>query len=76
VPFREAHRRMGELLRTLDGEARTLADLDDDGWNTFGVPDGAQLLDADRSIAARTAPGGPSRGSVEAQLAALDALLG
>lgn len=76
VPFREAHRRTGELLRTLDGEARTLADLDDDGWNTFGVPDGAQLLDADRSIAARTAPGGPSRGSVEAQLAALDALLG
>jgi argininosuccinate lyase len=75
VPFRDAHRRTGELLRSLADEERTLADLDADGWNTFGVPEGAGLLDPDRSIAARTAPGGPSHGSVEAQLAALDALL-
>ena len=75
VPFREAHRRTGELLKTLADDERTLADLDDPGWRRFGVPDGAALLDADRSIAARTAPGGPSRASVEAQLAALDALL-
>ncbi len=75
VPFREAHRRTGELLKTLADDGRTLADLDDDDWNEFGVPDGAALLDPDRSIAARTAPGGPSRRSVEAQLAALDALL-
>ncbi len=75
VPFRESHRRTGELLKTLADDARTLADLDDPGWRRFGVPDGAALLDADRSIAARTAPGGPSRASVEAQLAALDALL-
>jgi argininosuccinate lyase len=75
VPFRDAHRRTGELLRSLADEGKTLADLDADGWRAFGVPDGADLLDPDRSIAARTAPGGPSRGSVEAQLAALDALL-
>jgi len=75
VPFREAHRRTGELLKTLADDGRTLADLDDDDWATAGVPGGAALLDPDRSIAARTAPGGPSRASVEAQLAALDALL-
>jgi len=75
IPFREAHRRTGELLKTLAGEGRTPADLDDDGWTAFGVPGGAALLDPDRSIAARTAPGGPSRTSVEAQIAALDALL-
>jgi argininosuccinate lyase len=75
VPFREAHRQTGELLKSLADDGRTLADLDDDGWDRFGVPDGSALLDPDRSIAARTAAGGPSRASVEAQLAALDALL-
>jgi argininosuccinate lyase len=75
VPFREAHRRTGELLKTLADQGQTLADLDDVEWKEFGVPDGASLLDPDRSIATRTAPGGPSRASVEAQLVALDALL-
>ena len=75
VPFRAAHRRTGELLKTLAEDGRTLADLDDAGWSDLGVADGAALLDPDRSIAARTAPGGPSRASVQAQLAALDALL-
>jgi len=75
VPFREAHRKTGELLKSLADDGRTLADLDADGWNRFGLPEGAALLDPDRSIAARTAAGGPSRASVEAQLAALDALL-
>jgi argininosuccinate lyase len=75
VPFREAHRRTGELLKMLAEDGRTLADLDDDGWKTFGVPDGAAMLDPDRSIARRTAPGGPSRPSVDEQLAHLGALL-
>jgi len=75
VPFREAHRRTGVLVKTLADNGRTLGDLDDIEWEEFGVPDGAALLDPDRSIAARTAPGGPSHGSVVAQLAALDALL-
>jgi len=75
VPFREAHRRTGELLKTLADRGLTLADLDHVGWKAFGVPDGAALLDPDRSIAARTAAGGPARASVEAQLTALDALL-
>jgi argininosuccinate lyase len=74
VPFREAHRRTGELLRSLADDGRTLADLDADDWMALGAPDGAALLDPDRSIAARTAAGGPARASVEAPLAALGAL--
>jgi argininosuccinate lyase len=66
VPFREAHRRTGELLRTI-AEGRSLADLTDDEWKAFGVPHGAELLDPDRSVAARTTPGGPSPESVRAQ---------
>ena len=73
VPFREAHRRTGELLKRVDEEGRTLADLTDEEWVAFGVPDGGALLDPDRSVAARTMPGGPSPESVLAQLAALDA---
>jgi argininosuccinate lyase len=75
VPFREAHRRVGELVRDLGASGRTLRDLDAAAWERAGVPDGAAMLDADRSVAARSGPGGPSRASVEAQLAALDALL-
>jgi argininosuccinate lyase len=67
VPFREAHRRTGELLRSVDAEGRSLADLTDDEWRAFGVPHGAELLDPDRSVAARTTPGGPSPESVRAQ---------
>jgi argininosuccinate lyase len=75
VPFRDAHRRTGELLKHLEAEGRTLRDLTPGEWTEFGVANGAELLDPDRAIAARSMPGGPSRASVEAQLAALDALL-
>jgi argininosuccinate lyase len=75
VPFRDAHRRTGELIKRLDGEGRSLRELTAAEWATFGVPDGARLLDPDHAIAARSMPGGPSTASVEAQLAALDALL-
>ena len=72
VPFREAHRRTGELLKRVDEEGRPLADLSDEEWAVFGVSEGAALLDPDRSVAARTIQGGPSTESVLAQLAALD----
>ncbi len=75
VPFREAHRRTGELLKRLADTGRSLRDLDTAEWDRFGVPDGAAMLDPDRSIAARSGPGGPSAVSVQQQLAALDALL-
>jgi argininosuccinate lyase len=74
VPFREAHRRTGELLKRLDAEGRTMRDLTSEEWSASGVPNGAELLDPDHAIAARSMPGGPSRASVEAQIAALDSL--
>jgi argininosuccinate lyase len=75
VPFREAHRRTGELLKRLAGEGRALADLDDEEWTAFGVKDGARMLDPDASVAARTMPGGPALDSVRSQAGALDAML-
>jgi len=76
VPFRDAHRRTGELLKRLDAEGRSLRDLTADEWAAEGVPEGAAMLDPDRSIAARPGPGGPSTASVLAQCDALDGLLG
>ena len=72
VPFREAHRRTGELLKQVEEDGRSLADLTDDEWKTFGVAGGAALLDPDRSIAARTIAGGPSPESVRHQADALE----
>jgi argininosuccinate lyase len=76
VPFREAHRRTGDLLRRLDVDGRSLRDLNNEEWIAEGVPDGAALLDPDRSIASRSGPGGPSPASVLAQCDALTAALG
>jgi argininosuccinate lyase len=75
VPFREAHRRVGELLKELEASGRTMHDLDAGAWERVGLPDGAELLDADRSVRARSGPGGPGRPSVDTQLAALETLL-
>ncbi len=75
VPFREAHRRTGELLKRVDEERRSLVDLTDEEWAAFGVPSGAELLDPDRSVASRTMPGGPSAESVRSQVDALERLV-
>jgi argininosuccinate lyase len=75
VPFREAHRRTGALLKRLADEGRALADLGDEEWEAFGVKDGSRLLDPDLSVAARTMPGGPSAESVATQADSLDAIL-
>jgi argininosuccinate lyase len=75
VPFREAHRRTGELLKRLDAESRSLRDLTPQEWETFGVPGGDALLDPDASIAARPGVGGPSPASVDRQCDALERLL-
>jgi argininosuccinate lyase len=76
VPFREAHRRVSELLRRLEAEARRLRSLTQDEWTDLGLPDGATLLDADRAIRARSTPGGPSPQSVSAQADAIERALG
>ena len=67
VPFREAHRRVGELLRRLETEDRSFDALSPDDWADLGLPDGAGLLDADRAVRARATPGGPSPESVRRQ---------
>ncbi len=75
VSFRDAHRRTGELLRSLEGGGRSLADLAPDEWATFGLPEGGALLDPARSIAARATRGGPSPESVRRQVDAIEARL-
>ena len=75
VPFREAHRRTGELLKRVDEESRSLADLTEEEWTEFGVVGGAEWLDPDRSVASRTMPGGPSAENVRWQADALEATI-
>jgi argininosuccinate lyase len=75
VPFREAHRRTGELLKGLGDEGRGLGDLDASEWAAYGLPDGAALLDPDRAVRARGGHGGPSPASVTAQVAELERIL-
>ncbi len=75
VPFREAHRRTGELLRRLDGEGRRLSDLTAEEWESFGVPGGTEVLDAEASVQARSGAAGPAPDSVKAQVDAVEALL-
>jgi argininosuccinate lyase len=75
VPFREAHRRTGALLRDLASDGRGLRDLASGEWIAFGVPGGSAMLDPDRAVRARSMPGGPSPDSVRAQADALDAFL-
>lgn len=75
VPFREAHRRIGALLRTLEEQGRTLADLDEEEWLHNGLPGGHALLDPERAVRVRAMPGGPSPASVLAQVDAIEAAL-
>ena len=75
VPFRDAHRRTGELMKRLAAEGRTPDVLAPEEWRSFGVPDGATMVDPDRSIAARTTAGGPSPASVAAQVKVLTGIL-
>ena len=75
VPFREAHRTTGELLKELAAEGRTLFDLSPDEWSELDLPDGARLLDADASVAARDIAGGPAPVRVREQAGSLRAAL-
>jgi len=75
VPFRDAHRRVGELLGRLDAEGRGLHDLTAEEWSALGLPGGAALLDPDRAVRARAVTGGPSPASVRAQVEALEGML-
>jgi argininosuccinate lyase len=72
VPFREAHRRTGELLKQTAGEKRTLRDLTPEEWAAFGLIEGADYLDPERAVVARSMGGGPSPESVLTQAGALE----
>jgi argininosuccinate lyase len=76
VPFREAHRRTGELLKRVAGEKRTLRDLTSEEWAAFGLIEGADYLDPDRAVNARSSGGGPSPDSVRSQATSLERALG
>ncbi|MCJ7832354.1 MAG: argininosuccinate lyase, partial [Actinobacteria bacterium] len=67
VPFRDAHRRTGELLRNLGDSDRGLRDMTAQEWAEFGVAEGASMLDPDVSVRARATRGGPSPEQVRAQ---------
>lgn len=75
VPFRQAHRQVGELLKRLDAEGRSLRGIEADEWRALGLPEGEALLDPDRSVRARSMPGGPSPESVLDQVQAIEATL-
>ncbi|MFL5736307.1 MAG: argininosuccinate lyase [Actinomycetota bacterium] len=75
VPFREAHQKVGGLLRLLEEDGRTLRDLTPEEWDVVGLSEGATLLDPERAVSARAIHGGPSRESVEAQLDTLERAL-
>jgi argininosuccinate lyase len=76
VPFREAHKRVGGLLRRLEAEDLSFNALSPDDWAHLGLPDGARLLDADRAVRARTTQGGPAPESVRRQADELERTLG
>jgi argininosuccinate lyase len=75
VPFRQAHRRIGAMLKRLDAEHRSFRSLGPDEWSDLGLPEGGSLLDPDRSVRARSMPVGPSPASVRAQAQAIEASL-
>jgi argininosuccinate lyase len=75
VPFREAHRRTGELIKASEEAGTRLRDLSPERWRAFGLPDGPSLLNADHAVAARKAPGGPSPASVLSQADTLEKTL-
>ena len=67
LPFREAHRRTGGLLRDLGESGRGLRDMTTEEWVEFGVAEGASMLDPHASVGARSTRGGPSPEQVRAQ---------
>jgi hypothetical protein len=67
---------VGELLRRLETEARTVRTLSPDEWADLGLADGAVLLDGDRAVRARSTRGGPSPESVRVQADAIERALG
>jgi argininosuccinate lyase len=79
VPFRKAHRLVGELVKRAEARGVSLAALTPDDLasvsDRFG-PDAAQVFDLKRSIRQREIIGGTGENAVREQIAAARALLG
>ena len=78
LPFRQAHHTVGRLVRRLQAEGRTPADLAADelaaAHPLFQAADVTRLSPA-ASVAARRVPGGASMDSVRDQIARLRTIL-
>lgn len=74
MPFREAHRLVGEIVAQLDKEGRTFADVAADEWRRWSPllgPDVAAMLTPEVAVSRRATPGGTSPHSVQEQMARL-----
>ena len=72
VPFRRSHEVVGRVVRRAEQAGVPLAELPPDAFQDaapeFG-PDVRAVFDWDRSVEARSVPGGTARAAIEAQLA-------
>jgi argininosuccinate lyase len=71
VPFREAHRIVGRVVRDLQKQHRSFTDMELDDWrehsNLFDE-DVLELFDVERSLRRKEVPGGPGPKMVSRQL--------
>jgi argininosuccinate lyase len=71
VPFRDAHRIVGRIVRDLQRQRRTFTDMDLDAWRQHSPlfdDDVLELFDVDRSLRRKEVPGGPGPKMVSRQL--------
>jgi len=71
VPFREAHRIVGRIVRDLQKQHRAFTDIDLDDWRHHSAlfdDDVLELFDVDRSLRRKEVPGGPGPKMVSRQL--------
>ncbi len=72
LPFREAHRIVGEIVGHCEGEGKDLSDLSAGDWSAFSGhfdPDVVEAVTSSGSVSARDVPGGTAPDRVIAQLA-------
>lgn len=75
MPFREAHRRVGQLVRKAAEAGISLDQLPAEAWADFGENPPGVLLDPLRALARRNAWGGTAPEAVRAQLKLAQSLL-
>jgi argininosuccinate lyase len=72
VPFREAHRRVGEVVKLAETRGVRLSALSPEEWHTLASEfeaDVKEVFDFERSIEQRAGVGGTAREAVQAQIA-------